>query len=46
MEKIKFSIGLFDKDSRRQEIDTYEAIILIKQSLLAIGAVGLSFYVV
>ena len=45
MEKVKFSIGLFDKDSRRQEIDTYEAIILIKQTLLAIGAVGLSIYV-
>lgn len=45
MEKVKFSIGLFDKDSKRQEIDTHEATLLIKQTLLAVGAVGLSIYV-
>ncbi len=45
MEKVKFSIGLFDKDSKRQEVDTYEATILIKQTLLAVGAVGLSIHV-
>lgn len=44
MKKIKLSIGLFDKDTKKQQIDTFNAVQLIEKTLIAVGAAGLSVY--
>ena len=44
MEKIKLSIGLYDQHTKKQEIDTHEAVNLIEQSVLATGVGGCSVY--
>lgn len=44
MKKIKLSIGLFDKDTKKQQIDTFVAVQLIEKTLIAVGAAGLSVY--
>lgn len=43
-EKIKLSIGLFDKDTKKQEVDTYTAVDLIEKAVMATGVGGLSVY--
>lgn len=44
MEKVKLSIGLFDRNTKKQEVDTFEATQLIERAILATGAAGLSIY--
>lgn len=44
MLKVKLSIGLFDKDAKKQKIDTFEAVKLIEKSIIATGVGGLSIY--
>lgn len=43
-EKIKLSIGLYDKDTKKQEVDTYTAVDLIEKAVMATGVGGLSVY--
>lgn len=43
-EKIKISVGLFDKDTKKQEVDTYTAVDLIEKAVMATGVGGLSVY--
>ena len=43
-EKIKLSVGLFDKDTKKQEVDTYTAVDLIEKAVMATGVGGLSVY--
>lgn len=44
MLKIKLSVGLFDKDTKRQEVDTFDAVQLIESSVLATGVGGCSVW--